>query len=509
VFIPRLQVEGAMLATLIGETVAATIVVLAMRRSDLLSAHAPVFHPRGTDAAIALAAQLGLWVLAGVTTVVGRRVLPESQSGNFAAASTITNAATFLPLAVATAYFPKFARQSSPRLLARALGLAFGLGVGAATVMIVAPSDAVRFLAGSSFQADALVVSLLAVQSALVGVTGVAVFFLLARRRPAALAVWFGACVAVALAFFVHDDRQLASVAFASAAVAAAITVRAAIRTSRAGEPVRARWLGLPEADRLVSVVVPSYNGGASLRPTVLGLCAALDATGWGYEVIVEIDGSTDGSEATLREMPANVVVETVPTNEGKGAALRRGFARSRGVYVGFIDGDGDIEVDIVPQLARACQRPGVWAAIASKNTPGAEVRVSMPRALLSRGYRGLVRMLFGLDVTDTQCGAKMFSRRGLEQALPWARERGFALDVELLGLGRRLHLGAVDELPVRLRRASNRSTVSVRHVVRTLEDTLRVWSRVLDTPVALTVAETGVTLSSIDLVDNEQARTR
>jgi hypothetical protein len=69
--------------------------------------------------------------------------------------------------------------------------------------------------------------------------------------------------------------------------------------------------------------------------------------------------------------------------------------------------------------------------------------------------------------------------------------------------------LGAVDELPVRLRRASNRSTVSVRHVVRTLEDTLRVWSRVLDTPVALTVAETGVTLSSIDLVDNEQARTR
>jgi hypothetical protein len=117
--------------------------------------------------------------------------------------------------------------------------------------------------------------------------------------------------------------------------------------------------------------------------------------------------------------------------------------------------------------------------------------------------------MLFGLDVTDTQCGAKMFSRRGLEQALPWARERGFALDVELLGLGRRLHLGAVDELPVRLRRASNGSTVSVRHVVRTLEDTLRVWSRVLDTPVALTVAETGVTLSSIDLVDNEQARTR
>ena len=116
VFIPWLQVEGAMLATLIGETVAATIVVVAMRRT--VSWRRGRRHPaRGTDAAIALAAQAGLWVLAGIATVVGRRVLPASQSGNFAAASTITNTATFLPLAVATAYFPKFARDGSPRLL--------------------------------------------------------------------------------------------------------------------------------------------------------------------------------------------------------------------------------------------------------------------------------------------------------------------------------------------------------------------------------------------------------
>ena len=127
---------------------------------------------------------------------------------------------------------------------------------------------------------------------------------------------------------------------------------------------------------------------------------------------------------------------------------------------------------------------------------------MSLARSVSSRVYRRMVYLLFGLDVSDTQCGAKMFTRRGLERALPWARESGFALDVELLGLGRRLALGVVAELPVRLNRGDGTTTVSPIHVLRTFEETLRVWGRVLEAPVALTMPDTaGVNLSSIDLV--------
>jgi O-antigen/teichoic acid export membrane protein len=494
--VPLLHVEGAMLATLLGESLAATVVVVAMRREGLLAMRGRPLRLRGSDATVVLGAQLGLWVLAGVTTMVGRRVLPESQAGDFAAASTITGAATFLPLAVATAFFPRFARSGSRAALNQALALAAVLGGGAALALSVAPVQFVHLLAGRAFGADAVVVAMLALASTLVGCVGVAVFFLLARRHPAALAVWIGAGVASAATLVVRDARVLAGVALVTAMMSAAVVIYAAYRSTTL---TRDDEIGivLPPPSRFLTVVVPTYNSGVRLRPTVDALCRSLDATGWSYEVIVVVDGSVDRSERSLTGCGEHVVVDRSLVNEGKGAALRRGFAAARGEYVGFVDGDGDIDVEVVRRLARACERPGVWAAIASKHAAGADVQMSVVRRSLSHGYRNLVRLLFGLDISDTQCGAKVFSRGGLEQALPWARERGFALDVELLGLGRRLRLGEVVELPVRLRRETNVTTVSARDVLRTLEETLRVWGRVHDAPMVVTVGDTSVTVAA------------
>jgi Glycosyl transferase family 2 len=329
-------------------------------------------------------------------------------------------------------------------------------------------------------------------------------FYLLSCRKPSSLSVWFGAVVACVASMFAHDARVLAFVTLVSAAVAAVALLRAAYHASGTVE-IALPDIRLPDVECLLTVVIPSFNGGDALRPTVDALGASLRATGWTYEIVVEIDGSDDGSAETLHGCPPDVIVEVSAVNEGKGAALRRGFARARGVYVGFVDGDGDIDIDIVRRLARACQRPGVWAAIASKHAEGADVSMSFTRSTLSRGYRHLVSLLFGLDVGDTQCGAKVFTRAGLERALPWARSDGFALDVELLGLGRRLALGDVVELPVKLNRETRSSSVSPQIVLRMLEETLRVWGRVLDAPVVLTAPDSGVTMRSVDLVAAEQ----
>jgi hypothetical protein len=53
----------------------------------------------------------------------------------------------------------------------------------------------------------------------------------------------------------------------------------------------------------------------------------------------------------------------------------------------------------------------------------------------MGRCFNVLVRLLFGLPYRDTQCGAKIFRREVLDQALSGAHINGFAIDVSLLYL--------------------------------------------------------------------------
>ena len=73
---------------------------------------------------------------------------------------------------------------------------------------------------------------------------------------------------------------------------------------SRAGLVERAN-LALLDADLDLTVVVPYYNPGKLLVPTIERLLSVLDASGATYEVIAVSDGSTDGSDRELDESPS------------------------------------------------------------------------------------------------------------------------------------------------------------------------------------------------------------
>jgi prophage antirepressor-like protein len=76
-----------------------------------------------------------------------------------------------------------------------------------------------------------------------------------------------------------------------------------------------------------------------------------------------------------------------------------------------------------------------VDGAIGSHWLPGSvmTVRQGLRRRAESRLFNLAVRLLFGLDYRDTQCGAKVFRREALEAVLPSIRSTGFEFDVELL----------------------------------------------------------------------------
>lgn len=227
-----------------------------------------------------------------------------------------------------------------------------------------------------------------------------------------------------------------------------------------------------------VSMVVPYYNPGNRLRTTVERTVQVLSQAGVSFEIITVSDGSTDGSDATLDGLPAEVVRQVVlENNGGKGQALRVGLAMGKGRYLGFLDADGDLSPELLApfiSLMRT-QRPDI--ILGSKRHPLSRVSYPALRRFYSWGYQQLIRVLFRLDVADTQVGIKLVERSVVEAVLPLLVEDRYAFDLELLVVARQLGYDHLLEAPVRIEERFT-STISPPAVLRMLADTLAIFWR-------------------------------
>jgi glycosyltransferase involved in cell wall biosynthesis len=97
----------------------------------------------------------------------------------------------------------------------------------------------------------------------------------------------------------------------------------------------------MDQTPHCLSVVIPCFNEAATIEEVM----ASVLASPYTAEVIVVDDGSTDGTlELARRAGDSRVRVLAQPFNQGKGAALRRGFCEARADFV--IVQDADLEYD-------------------------------------------------------------------------------------------------------------------------------------------------------------------
>jgi glycosyltransferase involved in cell wall biosynthesis len=228
--------------------------------------------------------------------------------------------------------------------------------------------------------------------------------------------------------------------------------------------------------------VVPVYNGGKEIVDNVGVIRRAVTAelADGDVEVIVVSDGSIDGTDERLLAARSDVGMRVIhyDRNLGKGYAVKIGALAADGRWIAIVDADLDLDPAAIPSYLDVARREDLDFAIGSKRHPDSVVHYPRSRRVASWAYQQLNRLLFRLEVRDTQVGLKVFRREVADEVVPLLLVKQFAFDLELLAVARALGFERIREMPVRLDYRFTGSGVGSRAVVRALWDTAAVFYR-------------------------------
>jgi glycosyltransferase involved in cell wall biosynthesis len=232
----------------------------------------------------------------------------------------------------------------------------------------------------------------------------------------------------------------------------------------------------------LLTIVVPVYNGGDDVVENldVIRTSVVRGLPDADIELIVVSDGSIDSTAERLLAARAESGIRVIhyDRNLGKGYAVKTGALASHGEWVALVDADLDVDPAAVATYIETARRERLDFAIGSKRHPEAVVHYPLSRRVASRCYQALNRLLFRLDVRDTQVGLKVFNRAVVEDVFPLLLVKRFAFDLELIAVASALGHGRIRELPITLEYRFSGSQLGSRAVVRALLDTFAIFYR-------------------------------
>lgn len=219
---------------------------------------------------------------------------------------------------------------------------------------------------------------------------------------------------------------------------------------------------------------MPAHNEAALLDSSVREVVAGLRARDEAFEVVVVENGSQDETPALAGALAAEldpVRVERLPRAD-YGRALRTGLLAARGDVVVSFDVDYTDLGFLDASLHRldAASPPAI--IVGSKRAPGAHDQRSKLRRLVTWAFALVLRVGFGLRVSDTH-GMKALARTKVLPVAEACRSDGELFDTELVLRTERAGLG-VEELPVTvIERRPSRTSIT-RRALRTLVGLVR-----------------------------------
>jgi glycosyltransferase involved in cell wall biosynthesis len=232
-----------------------------------------------------------------------------------------------------------------------------------------------------------------------------------------------------------------------------------------------------------LSVVVPLYKQEKMVSKYLTALDDVLQKLSISYEIICVVDGYVDNTYANAKRLKLqNLTVIGYEKNQGKGNAVKFGMAKAKGEIVGFVDGGFDLNYSAIPLALEHMKWYDADIIVGSKRHAASKVYYPWQRRILSWGYQMGVRLLFGINVRDTQVGMKFFKKDVARAVFPKLMVKTFAFDIEILAVAHSFGYTRIYETPINLEMQFDNSTMASFGFIKTafdmLYDTMAVFYR-------------------------------
>jgi dolichyl-phosphate beta-glucosyltransferase len=227
-----------------------------------------------------------------------------------------------------------------------------------------------------------------------------------------------------------------------------------------------------------LSIVIPAYNEALRIGKTLDNVGDYVKGSGYSYEIIVVDDGSIDATAKVVRKAVArhpSIVLYQNDVNKGKGYSVKQGVLSSRGHFVLMSDADLSTPIEEIGKLFKELEE-GYDIAIGSRSVSGSEIlkRQAWYRQFMGKTFNKIVQAVAVSGFRDTQCGFKLFTGDAARMVFARQRIEGFAFDVEVLYLAKKMGL-RIREVPVVWVNSPDSRVSIFRDSLRMLRDILKI----------------------------------